>query len=105
MKEKTLRNGVTGNYWKIISEHLDRNLMQITWEIALFKDQAASMSGCTHLGLVKQFSKRVTREEALGNRTTLGYSFIQTKADSMVTPITGGAPRVFDTDLAGGISA
>lgn len=105
-KTKTLSNGATGNYWKIISEVYDKVTLQSTYIIALFTDKAHSDAGNPSLGLNKTYIFTFTRLELQGNRTLLGYTSIKAKAASMVLPISGkpGDTLIqFDPDLVGGI--
>ncbi len=101
-KTKQLGSGISGDYWKITSEVYERVSGRIHWQIALYKDKAASDAGKQHLGLVKSYCTTISREDAAGNRTLFGYTFIRAKAASMVTPIFGGEPIMFDPDLANG---
>lgn len=104
-KTKTLPSGVTGEYWKIVKETHNRVSDEMTWEIALFLDQAASNAGKKQLNLSKIFKAIVTEEEASGNRTALGYTKIKQQASSMVSPHSGSLnlePTPFDIDLYNG---
>lgn len=106
-KNKVLTNGSSGNYWKIISESLDRISLICTYKIALFKDQEHSNNNAPHLGLEKKFSFQLTPEECLGNRTALGYNKIKDKAESLVVlPVLNlndsPTQRIFDEDLSNG---
>ena len=89
-KTKTLPSGVSGEYWKIISETYDRINHQVTWQIALFKDQAHRTG--EHLGIIKQFSRSINAEEATGNRTALGYNTIKQQSSEMITCGVSGLP-------------
>lgn len=104
LKSKTLENGATGKYWKITAECYDRMTRKVTWQIALFTDQAHATLHGKHLGLTKSFSSQVTPEEASGNRTALGYAKILEQASQMVNrDITGAlldTPVPRDSDLA-----
>lgn len=99
-KSKTLKSGLSGNYWKIVGEHYCRMSRVMTWHIALYKDRDASIGGLSHLGLVKPFSKALTYAESAGNRTEIGYLHIIEVADDEVI-LPGGGTTLRDPDLAG----
>lgn len=102
-KTKTLPNGTSGNYWKIISEKYDRVSKILKVEIALFKDSSLSQSG-KHLGLVKTFEFPMTIQESIGNRTAQAYVKIRDKANTQLTHDMLGRelsqPVPFDIDLS-----
>lgn len=105
-KAKTLLNGASGNYWKIVSEVYDKVTLKCSWTITLFTDKTHSDEGNPSLGLNKLYTYIATKEELQGNRTLLGYTQIKAKAASMVRPIFGQPtdPLVqYDSDLADGI--
>lgn len=104
-KSKTLPNGTSGNYWKIVEEHYDRVSHVCTWSIALFVSHDVSVLGAD-LGLTKHFSKVLTSDEATGNRTALGYTYIKSKSAEAVKnmpPSTSTHP--FDSDLKDAVDA
>lgn len=108
-KQKELPSGLSGDYWKIIDEKVDRLTWECTFKIALFKDQASAAAGHLPLGAVKIY--RFTVDKALldGDRTELGYQKIKEKAATLVSKDFRGKlvdpPVAFDPDLAGGEDA
>jgi hypothetical protein len=104
LKEKSLACGASGNYWKITNERFDRMSFVCEWTISLFKD--SDYRNAAPLPIHKTFCKRLTFEEAQGNRTALGYATILTKAAEMIKPPFTVDPDaaliVRDPDLAGG---
>lgn len=107
-KEKTLPNGVIGNYWRILSIVLDRESCVATGRIALYKDKATADAGGTHLGVIKSFTFSFTVQELLASpdAITYAYSKIIARANAQITvSVTGetlDTPRAADPDLAGG---
>lgn len=108
-KVKQLPSGASGEYWKIISEQLDRISRKCTWSIALFKDQDASQSGNAHMGVIKAYSAILSPEQLLAtNRTALGYEAIKAQASVMIqvpfNPNVGPWEELVptDNDLANG---
>jgi hypothetical protein len=108
-KEKTLSNGVTGNYWRILSVFLDRQNLKAHGQIGLFIDKAASDAGKKPIGAIKNFSFALNMAEFLAsaNAITYIYSKIKAKAETEILyDIQGNlleAPLLTDPDLAGGI--
>lgn len=104
-KDKILPCGVTGNYWKITDISVNKMTNVVTYIIALFLDLAhGHPDGSTSLGLTKQYTFQSTRSDLQGNLTSMGYTLIQAKANSLV-PVIGDPdadPVAFDSDLAGG---
>lgn len=101
-KQKILNSGVSGNYWKIIKEDYDRLTGEIKWKIALFKDQSASDSNKDPLNVEHIFKKIITENEALGNRTQLGYNFIKQKSLEEVPMLGSNDTYLYNQDLANG---
>lgn len=107
-KSKTLPNGATGNYWKIVGEVYDKVNKTCVWHIALFASKEVSDNAGQHLGLIKTFQHKATSEELSGDRTALGYQKIKEKAMMMVEYDISGKPidpRPFDLDLCDGEDA
>lgn len=108
-KEKTLPNGAVGNYWRITTITIDRQNLRIAGQIALFKDQAASVAGAPPLGAVKTFRFGFTMAEFLGSPNAIAfiYTKIKAKASELIsfdiqgTPI--DPPIYTDPDIAGGV--
>lgn len=107
-KSKSLNNGTSGNYWRILQIVIDREAYIARGRIGLFKDAATSAAGGTHLGLVKSFEFTFTMGEIAGVTNIINYMYgkILDKANTMVTiDLTGatlGSPIPFDSDIAGG---
>lgn len=107
-KQKILKNGSIGNYWRILDITLDRQNFKATGRIALFKDKATSDAGKPHLGEIKTFAFTFTIPELVGVTNVIAYMYgkIITKAQSLITmDILGNildTPVVFDPDLASG---
>jgi len=104
-KSKTLTDGSVGEYWKITKEIFNKNTLECTWEISLFKDKTFSDEGMPSLPIRKVYTFNCTKEELAGDRTELGYSKIRAKAITMVRPLFGkkeDALIQFDSDIAGG---
>jgi len=103
-KEKTLTNGTSGNYWRIIDIHSSIKSSKITWRIGLFKDQEASDTGKDHL-MIKTFKATCSQEELNGDRIALGYNKIRQIAESLITQNLANQsinPTPFDPDIAFG---
>lgn len=106
-KSKTLPNGASGNYWKIIYEEYNKLTFECTWQIALFIDatEAHSHANAQHLGLVKEFKAIVTAPDLAGDRTALGYAKIHEIAETQITVDLDGntvSAHNFDDDIGGG---
>lgn len=104
-KDKTLTNGASGNYWKIIHESVDKIGLIGSWVIALYFDKSHADAKTPDLGLRKVYSATVTGVELQGGSiTALGYVKIKAKAATLV-PVLGDPdadPVYFDPDLVGG---
>lgn len=107
LKDKTLLNGSTGNYWKITSETYDKISLQCTWIIALFKDQDICTAGNPSLGLEKTYIYMASDVELAGDRTLLGYIQIKLQAAQLVYDLPGnrGPSEPFDSDLFDAVDA
>ena len=108
-KSKTLSNGATGDYWRILSIMLDRQGLTATGRIGLFKDAATSAAGAPPLGAIKSFSFNFTMVEFLAapNAVAFAYNKIKTEAAREITHDLNGdpleTPRAYDPDLVGGV--
>jgi hypothetical protein len=109
-KSKTLQNGATGDYWRLLNITIDRTTFKASCQLALFKDAATSNSGAPHLGDVKTFHFSFTMGEisAASNIVAYIYAKIVAAAEAEVTTDKFGnqleSPQPFDIDLAGGIN-
>ena len=83
-KSKTLRNGTTGEYWKITQISLDRTSRNVTYQVSLYLNKAARDSGCSPLDFKKTFSFTLTSEQANGDLSEIGYTKIKERASSMI---------------------
>lgn len=104
-KSKTLKNGTTGEYWRITNVSLDRNSNIAKYEISLYLNKTASDNKCSPLDLKKNYSFILTSEQANGDLNKIGYTKIKEKAASQVPdPFTRTRPApiiTFDEDLSG----
>jgi hypothetical protein len=107
-KEKTLKSGVTGNYWRITSVTIDRQNLTVIGQIALFRDKAASDAGMRPMPLVKTFKFPLVMSEIAPPTNLIAYVYvkIQAAADVAVTKDILGKdldiPTTVDPDLSGG---
>jgi hypothetical protein len=105
-KSKTLNNGLTGDYWKIILESYDRMSRIMEVHIALFKDRDASVGGKMHMGLVKVFKFPMTYEESRSEITTLCYTRVKEISRKETKGFFGKVDSaVYDPDIANGQDA
>lgn len=109
IKQKTLANGTTGNYWRVTEESYNRNTLICRWKISLFKDEETSQSGAPSLDVHKVFTYTATKLELAGNRTQLAYIQIKLQANTLIPCIPfEGYPetqRPFDVDLANAVDS
>jgi len=109
-KEKTLKSGVSGNYWRITAVHVDLKVMAepfpVTFDVSLFLDAAASAALKNPVYRGKKYTFLFTRAQIIsGNILALGYAAIKAKAATLVpNPFDPESePTIpFDSDLAGG---
>lgn len=105
IKSKTLSNGTSGNYWKIIECYVDRKSLIAFWKIALYMDRNTSISGGDHMRLIKTYTSSITREQSMGNLVEIGYEIIKEKSSNTISVDINGTPlenpRPFDPDLDG----
>lgn len=108
-KSKTLANGSSGDYWRILDIHIDRQNLKLSGRIALFKDAATSAAGSPPLGAEKIFHFPLVMADFLAapNAVSFMYGLITADAESLVTMDMNGNvidPAIAkDPDLAGGI--
>lgn len=108
-KEKTLSSGSVGNYWRIMSIHIDRQNLKIAGTIALFKDAASSAAGLKPIGGEKTFRFPFTMAEFVAAPNAVSFAYGKIKAMSAVTTSVDPAgnpidpPRYADPDLVGGV--
>lgn len=101
LKSKTLRSGASGDYWKITSIICDKCSLKAKFVIALFVGRDFSIANSPSI-LKKEFSGHFSREQLQGNLTTLGYTAIKAKANTMLSMDISGNPcdpYPFDSDL------
>lgn len=100
-KSKTLRWGVTGDYWKINGINVDRATHKVTAMIALHVSSSTKDDPYIP-GTGKTYIFSATKEEMQGNLVALCYSKIKQKANTIIKPATLSTPAVyFDEDLKG----
>lgn len=103
-KSKTLANGASGDYWKVIQVAADKVNLTLIAHIALFT--SADFKFIDHLGLVKQFRFSCTKEQLNGDTTALAYTLITAKVESTRSVDINGSPLdppvAYDPDIAGG---
>ena len=108
-KEKILNSGVSGNYWRITSVYIDRQNLQITGEIALFKDQACSNAGMQPMPISKRFSFPLIMAEIAPPTNLIAYVYNKIKAAASVSITedvlgnTLAVPTTVDLDLTDGV--
>jgi len=108
-KSKTLSNGASGDYWRILEVSIDRQHMSVSGRIALFKDKATSDAGAGPLGAEKLFRFPLVLSELMIAPNAIAYMYnkIMEKASQVVSMDMLGhsiEPRAQDEDLAGGLS-
>lgn len=104
LKSKTLKDGTTGEYWKIIGILVDRFAKAAKFEIALFQSQAAAQAGATPMQMRKTKAFMMTSEELAGDITAVGYEKIKSQAAVMLDKDLAGKPcepYPADADLVG----
>lgn len=99
-KEKTLSNGATGDYWKIVRMRIIGN--EITYFVSLFTSSAHSFPIWRN---AKKYQFILTNEQFDTNLEELGYTLILTKTETMVQELFSEEENLvqFDSDLAEGI--
>lgn len=108
-KSKTLPNGVTGDYWRITTIHIDRQNLRVAGQVALFLDQAASNTGKQPIGAHKTFRFPFVAAEIAPPTNLIAYVYgkIIAQAEAVITKDIRGndlpEPTTFDPDLTGGI--
>lgn len=90
IKSKTLPNGSSGNYYKITSLSLDKEQLELTIKLSLFKDKTTSDSGLPSLKLHKTLKCSITKEQSVGDLLALGYIKLLQDANIQVSS------RLFD---------
>lgn len=105
-KEKTLKDGTQGNYWRITSEIRDRIRDKVVFVISLYKSEADRNNGLQPLKFSKTFTFSA-KGETIDDITAWGYTKIKEKANTeVVDPFSSNpenaTPFYFDMDLAGG---
>ena len=83
-KSKTLPNGATGNYWKIIYIGVDKRSLRVNYQIDLYMDIAHS--GIASLNYTKNYSFMMTNQQMAGDLTSLGYTKIKDFANTIKRP-------------------
>lgn len=86
-KFKELPSGVVGEYWKITKVFADREKLELSAVITLFKDQAASQAGKSSLGISHSFTKSITKTQAEDNLVQLAYAMIKEETNKPILPI------------------
>lgn len=108
-KAKTLPNGASGDYWRILDIHIDRQNLKLVGRIGLFKDAATSAAGSPPLGAEKafHFALNVSAMVSAGNPIAYMYGLIVADAESLITMDMNGneiSPAVYkDPDIADGV--
>lgn len=110
-KTKVLPSGIEGNYWRLLNMNFNRQTMQATAIIALFKDKAASDAGKPNIGYEKTFQWTFSPSDLAGNINVVAaiYNKIKITSETEVTKDSIGRlllnPKPFDEDLANGETA
>ena len=102
-KEKTLANGISGDYWKIVEISLNRLQKKARCLISLFKD--AAHKDTSPVGPSLQFEFALTDQEMAGDITAVLYAKIKTYANSDIPNIDGNSTRKGSDDLVDAIDA
>lgn len=107
-KSKTLANGATGDYWRIIDISIDRQNLRISGRLALFKDAATSAAGAPPPGGKKTFHFDLVMSEFIAYPDVISfmYSKIMAYAESTIDYDINGSPidppRYREPDIVGG---
>lgn len=99
---KTLKNGVTGNYWKITKLNIDMILLVTTIEISLYLDSTHANDGVSSAIFKKSYVTSVTLQQIMSGSIAGLYVNILARANSQIPDLIGDGHHTFDTDLAGG---
>lgn len=75
-KDKSLDNGVSGNYWKIAQVIINKIDMHAHYQLCLYLDQAHADQG-QRLGCDKDFTFEITKDQLDKNMIGLGYDNIK----------------------------
>ena len=102
IKERTLLNGSTGNYWKVTHFSVDKVGMHLDCAIELFQDEAHK--NAAPLQFFKAYKFPVTKQEIAGDITALCYTKIKASAAlTHLDPMGTGEQVPVDIDLAGAV--
>lgn len=99
---KTLKSGVSGNYWKITKLNIDLVALVTTIEISLYLDSTHGNDGVSGPIFKKTYITSVTLQQIMQGSITNLYNNILAKANSLVPNVGSDGTHIFDTDLAGG---
>lgn len=108
-KEKTLKSGAVGNYWRLMTVTADRQNLTMVCVIALFKDIVAGNTGLQPMGAFKTYKFPLDIEEIGAEEDILNYAYVKILAAANVVrtkDILGKDlpnPTTVDPDLSGGI--
>lgn len=109
-KSKDLPNGVTADYWRVVSIQIDISKLAepypTTFILGLFLNKDASDTGKAPLIKKKSYTFEFTRAELIsGALVALGQAKILAKSNTLIDPIfpsTSTDQVYFDPDLAEG---
>lgn len=101
-KEKTLANGVTGNYWRLSQLHIDIDKLTVEFSICLYLDSTAGTNGTASL-MCKRYRFPVNPTQLATGTLSTAYQRILDQANVEIDdPFNPGQTIVYDSDLAGG---
>lgn len=99
---KKLKNGITGNYWKITKLNLDLVLLTTTIEMSLYIDSVHGNDGVSSPIYKKVINATITLQQVMSGSVPGIYNNILAKANTQVPNILDEGTHIFDADLAGG---
>lgn len=101
-KSLLMKNGVTATYWKIISVHVDVQILTSSFVIAPFLDETNADGGSKPVGPSKTYLFSIDSADDLAGNLSDAYDAILAKAASTVPNIGSGGTHTYDTDLSDG---
>lgn len=76
IKNISLVNGESGNYWKIISISIDKKSMSVFYRVSLYKDGSFSSGDPIKYGMFS-FKVSVSKQDLASDLIAFGYSKIK----------------------------
>lgn len=83
IKAKTLPNGVTGDYWRLVFKGADYrgDTLIALWMLRLYKSKAVAKAGGEPLECCKVFESPISADVKSGNLYALGYEIVANTND------------------------